>query len=66
MPQLADRDRIRSILELDRTWAAYALADLEPDAFRHIHNGIWSATIGPLRWRNPPLLNISTCERQEI
>jgi RimJ/RimL family protein N-acetyltransferase len=30
MPQLTDRVLIQAILETDRPWAAYALADLEP------------------------------------
>jgi hypothetical protein len=33
MPQLTDRAKIRAILERDRLWAAYALADLEPGFF---------------------------------
>ena len=35
MPELQDRNLIRSILETDRWWAAYALADLEPGYFEH-------------------------------
>jgi hypothetical protein len=35
MPQLTDRARIRMILEADRPWAAYALADLDPGLFEH-------------------------------
>ena len=35
MPRLTDRARIRTILEADRQWAAYALADLEPGFFEH-------------------------------
>ena len=37
MPRLTDRGRIRSILETDRPWAVYALADLEPGVFEHTH-----------------------------
>jgi ribosomal protein S18 acetylase RimI-like enzyme len=33
MPQLTDKREIRAILETERPWTAYALADLEPDAF---------------------------------
>jgi ribosomal protein S18 acetylase RimI-like enzyme len=35
VPELQDRDRIRAILEIDRNWSAYALADLEPGYFEH-------------------------------
>ncbi len=35
MPRLTDRAMIRTILEADRLWAAYALADLEPGFFEH-------------------------------
>jgi hypothetical protein len=35
MPQLTDRTRIRTILEADRPWAVYALADLEPGFSEH-------------------------------
>jgi len=31
---LSDRDKIRAYLELDRRWAAYALADLDPEQFK--------------------------------
>ena len=37
MPRLTDRERIRTILETDRPWAVYALADLEPGLFEHAH-----------------------------
>jgi predicted GNAT family acetyltransferase len=37
MPQLTDRAQIRAILETDRPWAAYALADLAPGFFEHTH-----------------------------
>jgi ribosomal protein S18 acetylase RimI-like enzyme len=33
MPQLTNRTKIRTILEADRLWAAYAIADLEPGFF---------------------------------
>jgi ribosomal protein S18 acetylase RimI-like enzyme len=42
MPQVTDANVIRSILELDRPWTVYALADLEPDAFRHTK---WFASV---------------------
>jgi ribosomal protein S18 acetylase RimI-like enzyme len=35
MPRLTDVGAIRAILETQRPWAAYALADLEPEAFAH-------------------------------
>src|SRR2546428_6166601 len=35
MPRLTDRAMIRTLLEVDRLWAAYALADLEPGLFEH-------------------------------
>jgi ribosomal protein S18 acetylase RimI-like enzyme len=35
MPQVTDRAVIRAMLETDRPWAAYALADLEPGFFEH-------------------------------
>lgn len=35
MPRLFDKAQIRPILETDRPWAAYALADLEPGFFEH-------------------------------
>jgi hypothetical protein len=35
MPQLTDCTRIRTILEADRPWAVYALADLEPGFSKH-------------------------------
>jgi RimJ/RimL family protein N-acetyltransferase len=35
MPQVTDRTMIRAMLETDRSWAAYALADLEPGFFEH-------------------------------
>jgi ribosomal protein S18 acetylase RimI-like enzyme len=35
VPQITDRATIRAILETDRPWAVYALADLEPGAFEH-------------------------------
>lgn len=35
MPQLSDRNEIRRILETDREWSAYALADLDPGFFEH-------------------------------
>ena len=35
MPQLTDRAKIRTILETDRPWTAYALADLEPGFFEY-------------------------------
>jgi ribosomal protein S18 acetylase RimI-like enzyme len=35
MPQITDRATIRAILETDRPWAVYALADLQPGAFEH-------------------------------
>jgi ribosomal protein S18 acetylase RimI-like enzyme len=35
MPRLTDRVKIRTILETDRPWAAYALADLAPGSFEH-------------------------------
>ena len=37
MPTLSDRENIRAILETDRPWAVYALADLEPGLFEHAH-----------------------------
>jgi ribosomal protein S18 acetylase RimI-like enzyme len=37
MPKLTDRRQIRAILETDRPWAVYALADLEPGLFEHAH-----------------------------
>lgn len=37
MPRLHDRERIRSILETERPWTVYALADLEPGLFEHAH-----------------------------
>ncbi|HEU4342155.1 MAG TPA: hypothetical protein VFU31_11340 [Candidatus Binatia bacterium] len=33
MPRLTDRTKIRTMLETDRPWAVYALADLEPGLF---------------------------------
>lgn len=33
MPEVKDLSRIRTILETDRSWSAYALGDLEPDLF---------------------------------
>jgi RimJ/RimL family protein N-acetyltransferase len=41
MPRLHDRERIRSILETERTWTVYALADLEPGLFE---NAQWFCT----------------------
>ncbi len=35
MPRLHDRERIRPILETERPWTVYALADLEPGLFEH-------------------------------
>jgi GNAT superfamily N-acetyltransferase len=35
MLRLTDRRQIRAILETDRPWAVYALADLEPGLFEH-------------------------------
>lgn len=35
MTQITDRTTIRAILETDRPWAAYALADLEPGFFEY-------------------------------
>ncbi len=35
MPRLTDPGLIRSLLETDRPWAAYALADLAPGFFEH-------------------------------
>jgi RimJ/RimL family protein N-acetyltransferase len=37
MPRLTDREKVRAILETDRPWAVYALADLEPGFFEHAH-----------------------------
>lgn len=37
MPRLSDRQRLRAILETDRPWAVYALADLEPGSFEYAH-----------------------------
>jgi len=37
MPRLTDREQIRAILETDRPWAAYAIADLEPGFFECAH-----------------------------
>ena len=37
MRRLTDRRQIRAILETDRPWAVYALADLEPGLFEHAH-----------------------------
>jgi len=37
MPRLTDREQIRNLLETDRPWAVYALADLEPGLFEHAH-----------------------------
>ena len=37
MPQLTAPATIRAILETDRGWSAYALADLEPGFFEHSH-----------------------------
>ena len=37
MLRLTDRRQIRAILETDRPWAVYALADLEPGLFEHAH-----------------------------
>src|SRR5262245_105256 len=35
MPQLTDKVLIQAILEMERPWAAYALADLEPGYCEH-------------------------------
>ena len=35
MPPLSEPDAIRALLETDRVWAAYALADLAPGFFEH-------------------------------
>src|SRR5512143_206632 len=35
MPRLSDAGLIRALLETDRAWAAYALADLAPGFFEH-------------------------------
>jgi len=35
MPQVTDRTLIRAMLETDRSWAVYALADLEPGFCEH-------------------------------
>lgn len=43
MPQLTDRASIRRILEADRLWAVYALADLEPGFFKHTR---WFSSAG--------------------
>src|SRR5436190_1409891 len=43
MPQLTDRTSIRRILEADRLWAVYALADLEPAFFKHTR---WFSSAG--------------------
>jgi len=45
MPQLTDRATIRAMLETDRAWAAYALADLEPGFFEH---AAWFASDGQM------------------
>lgn len=37
MPRTLDLDAVRVRLELDRTWAAFSLADLEPVHQRHAH-----------------------------
>jgi RimJ/RimL family protein N-acetyltransferase len=37
MPTLQDRERIRSILETERPWTVYALADLELGLFENSH-----------------------------
>jgi ribosomal protein S18 acetylase RimI-like enzyme len=43
MSQITDRATIRAILETDRPWATYALADLEPGFFEH---ATWFGAIG--------------------
>ena len=43
MPQITDQATIRAILETDRPWTAYALADLEPGFFEH---ATWFDAIG--------------------
>ncbi len=44
MLQLSDPHLIRSILETDRPWSAYALADLEPP---HAEHAMWFGTARP-------------------
>jgi hypothetical protein len=44
MPQLTDRGLIQAILERDRPWAAYALADLEPG---YAEQALWFGAARP-------------------
>ncbi len=44
MPQLTDASLIRSLLETDRPWSAYALADLAPP---HAEHARWFGTASP-------------------
>jgi ribosomal protein S18 acetylase RimI-like enzyme len=45
MPRLTDLARVRSLLDSDRGWSAYAIGDLGPD---HVHHCTWHASeIGP-------------------
>ena len=38
MPRLTDLSRVRTLLDMDRAWSAYAIGDLGPD---HIHHCAW-------------------------
>jgi RimJ/RimL family protein N-acetyltransferase len=60
MPSLTDLARVRSLLENDRSWAAYAIGDLAPD---HVHHCTWhaseigsSALLLVYRGFDPPIL----------
>ena len=57
MPAVTDRAEIRSILETDRPWAAYALGDIAPGLFEDCQ---WYRPAGgeeaiALIWRAPPI-----------
>ena len=60
MPQLTDKDRIRSLLNIDRIWSAYALGDLEPAFFQ---DSKWYADAGAIvllycRFDDPVLIAV--------
>jgi ribosomal protein S18 acetylase RimI-like enzyme len=71
MPRLTDRGEIRTILEADRAWAAYALADLQPGLFEH---ATWFARAGDARalaliysgFRIPVLITVGATEELRV